>query len=134
MKQILFFLVVILFFGNCKKAENLLKNPIVLSDLTIRASFRITEVTLNGTSVYATYIPDCKKGDLYVFVGGGSYKYYDEGTTCVPASPTTGTYNVNSSTSLTLDNITYDVDSYTGEALILSKTAGSNKTVLTLSR
>ena len=134
MKKILLLITIAVVFANCAKQEDISQTSLEFNDRNLKSTYRIVEVTLNNTRVIDTYLPSCKRRGLYIFQGGGAYKYDSQGGVCTPVRPDTGVYTITGTNQLSIDGVPFIVESLTYTTMILSRTVGVNKYLLTFSK
>ena len=134
MKKILLLITIAVVFANCAKQEDISQTSLEFNDRNLKSTYRIVEVTLNNTSVIDTYLPSCQRRGLYIFQGGGAYKYDGQGSVCTPVRPDTGVYTITGTNQLSIDGVPFIVESLTYTTMILSRTVGVNKYLLTFSK
>ena len=127
-KSILALSVVSILFTACKKDKD---EPAAVTPTVenLSGSYKLDKITAKaGTSaespVTDEWVDACQKDDIQKLNANLSYEYQDAGTACDPSGSYSGSWKLNSATSIELDGDSYAIRKFNGKSLELTEDFG----------
>ena len=106
---------------SCKKDKD-----VAITKDTIAGTYGFVKITFkpdgggNEVEVTDAYMLDCALDDLQVFETDGKYTYDDAGVQC-GGGDDISTWNLNSTTSISIDGTAYELTSFNGSVMVISQ-------------
>jgi hypothetical protein len=110
---------IIILFTACSKDKE-----VAITKENIAGTYKYTKVTFkpdgNGSEedVSSFYLPDCEKNNLLIFEVDGDYIYDATGQLC--GVDENSTWNLNSTTSITIKGTVFELASFNGSTLVIA--------------
>src|SRR5690349_3180199 len=122
-KAILAFSVLGLVFTSCKKDKQ--DEPVTPTKENLTGTYKMTAFTMASSGVSTDLFnndnvtPACQRDDIYHLNADNSYAVEDAGTVCSPDDNSTGTWSLETSTTINIDGEVGTVKSWNGKTLIV---------------
>jgi hypothetical protein len=118
MKPSYVFVAALILLSACKKDKG-----VEITQESVAGTYKLEKVSFKTDSdedvITDAIVADCALDDLFIFETDGDYTYDDAGVQC-GGGDETGTWNLNSTTSISIDGSMFELVSFNGNILVIA--------------